>query len=116
MPAGPATLARMRAEGKDPLQRPSTKAKLREARLRRIEEARQSVQSPVSPPQLEEYRREVLPGLRGIPVRKLAAATGLSRPYCSEIRRGMKIPHPRHWESLRALLVAVSPNARRLAT
>jgi hypothetical protein len=23
--------------------------------------------------------------------------------YCSKIRRGLKIPHPRHWPSLRAL-------------
>ena len=29
-------------------------------------------------------------------------ATGLSLPYVSQIRRGEKIPHPRHWHRFRA--------------
>jgi hypothetical protein len=28
-------------------------------------------------------------------------ATGLSHHYCSLIRLGKKVPHPRHWETLR---------------
>ncbi len=31
-------------------------------------------------------------------------ATGLSRTYCGMIRRGVRIPHPRHWEALRELV------------
>jgi hypothetical protein len=27
-------------------------------------------------------------------------ASGLSLPYVSQIRRGRKIPHPRHWPLL----------------
>jgi len=33
----------------------------------------------------------------------MVAATGLSVDYCSKIRRGLKTPHPRHWEALGAV-------------
>jgi hypothetical protein len=32
--------------------------------------------------------------------------TGLSRTYCGMIRRGVRVPHPRHWEALRDLVSA----------
>jgi CRISPR-associated endonuclease Cas1 len=47
------------------------------------------------------FNRQILPGLRPLPVSELAAATGLSEHYCSLIRLGKRIPHPRHWETLR---------------
>jgi hypothetical protein len=31
-------------------------------------------------------------------------ATGLSRTYCGMIRRGVRVPHQRHWEALRELV------------
>jgi hypothetical protein len=43
--------------------------------------------------------------LREPPGPHLLRATGLSRTYCGMIRRGVQIPHPRHWEALRALVV-----------
>jgi hypothetical protein len=49
------------------------------------------------------FAREILPGLQGIPLRRLAEATGLSIQHCGLIRRGLRVPHPRHWESLRVL-------------
>jgi hypothetical protein len=30
-------------------------------------------------------------------------ATGLTRAYCSRIRKGELVPHPRHWDALRSL-------------
>ena len=33
-------------------------------------------------------------------------ATGLSRTYCGMIRRGVRVPHPRHWEALHELVSA----------
>jgi hypothetical protein len=44
---------------------------------------------------------EILPGLRHRPVPDLMAATGRSQHYCSLIRLGKKVPHPRHWGALR---------------
>lgn len=48
----------------------------------------------------EVFRREILPGLEGVSLNAMAKATGLSAGYCSFVRRGLKIPHRRHWESL----------------
>jgi hypothetical protein len=50
------------------------------------------------------FARDIWPGLRNIPVPELAAATGLSEVYCSLIRVGKKVPHPRHWDALRHLM------------
>ncbi len=48
----------------------------------------------------ELFRREILPGLKGVPLRRLAAATGLSLRYCALIRSGERVAHPRHWQAL----------------
>jgi hypothetical protein len=42
---------------------------------------------------------EILPKIRGVSL----SATRLSPQHCSPIRRGLKVPHPRHWESLTRL-------------
>ena len=55
-------------------------------------------------PQPEEFTRMILPGLAAVSVRAMAAATGLSHPYCSMIKRGIYVPHPRHWGALRSLM------------
>ncbi len=47
-----------------------------------------------------DFARDVLPGLQGVPLSVTRSATGLSLRYCSLIRRGLKVPHPRHWPSL----------------
>ena len=35
---------------------------------------------------------------------ELATATGLSEVYCSLIRLGKRVPHPRHWAALRQVI------------
>ena len=52
---------------------------------------------------------QILPGLREVPLSVLAAATGLSEHYCSMIRLGKRVPHPRHWETLRVLAREPAP-------
>jgi CRISPR-associated endonuclease Cas1 len=47
----------------------------------------------------DQFRSEILPGLYGVSLSAMVEATGLSEPYCSQIRRGLKVPHRRHWES-----------------
>lgn len=51
-------------------------------------------------PNPAEFSRDILPRLERAPLRKIMEATGLSLRYCSIIRRGLYVPHPRHWETL----------------
>jgi CRISPR-associated endonuclease Cas1 len=55
-------------------------------------------------PDPEVFRAEILPGLRRARIADLVEATGLSEHYCSLIRLGKTIPHPRHWDALRAVV------------
>jgi len=50
-----------------------------------------------------DFARDVLPGLRFVPLRLIARETGLSEAHCSFVRRGLRMPHRRHWEILRRL-------------
>ena len=54
-------------------------------------------------PDPEVFRREILPLLRTVPVRRIAREVGISLRYASLIRRGEYVPHPRWWEALRDL-------------
>jgi transcriptional regulator with XRE-family HTH domain len=54
-------------------------------------------------PDPEVFRREILPLLRTVPIRRIAREVGISLRYASLIRRGEYVPHPRWWEKLRAL-------------
>ncbi len=55
-------------------------------------------------PDPEVFEHEILPGLQEVSLREMAASTGLSIDYCSKIRRGLRVPHPRHWSRLSLLL------------
>jgi hypothetical protein len=55
------------------------------------------------------FAREVLPSLAAASVNALSTATSLSKTYCSFIKRGLRVPHPRHWD---ALLALVNPGAK----
>jgi len=39
-------------------------------------------------------------------LKEIGKATGLSLAACSRIRAGVKVPHPRHWDALLALVGA----------
>jgi hypothetical protein len=49
------------------------------------------------------FAREILPTIRALPLSDLVRATGLTHGYMSKVRRGEKVPHPRHWPRLRAV-------------
>jgi hypothetical protein len=59
------------------------------------------------------FRSEIWPGLRRLGIAELVVATGLSEHYCSLIRLGKKVPHPRHWEALRRLIDRQQPCSRK---
>lgn len=49
------------------------------------------------------FQREILPAIKAMPLSDLARATRLGRAYLADIRRGAKVPHPRHWLAFRAI-------------
>jgi CRISPR-associated endonuclease Cas1 len=51
---------------------------------------------------LGAFDREILPLIQHVSLSRLCRATGLSLRYISQVRRGEKRPHPRHWAALRA--------------
>jgi hypothetical protein len=58
---------------------------------------------------LGAFKREILPTIQAVPLSKLVRATDLSLRYCSQVRRGERIPHPRHWQSFVAAGAASDP-------
>jgi hypothetical protein len=52
------------------------------------------------------FEMEIQPKLKTISLLETMRATGLSRTYCGMIRRGVRIPHPRHWGALRDLVMS----------
>lgn len=94
--AGPATLARLAAQGRDP----SHGGQAGRKRGSRVsEQLRASRSWDGGSPDPDEFRREILPLIREVPLSRLVEATGLSLRYCSLIRRGERVPHPRHWDA-----------------
>jgi CRISPR-associated endonuclease Cas1 len=47
-----------------------------------------------------EFTDRILPGLVGLPTRRLVEVTGLTRAYCARVQKGECVPHPRHWPNL----------------
>lgn len=101
--AGRAKLAELRAVGKDP-SKGGEMAKRRAAKVvqrMKIQAAWEAEHGTVENPVV--FQREILPHLREVTLRAMAKATGLSEQYCSLIRRGLYVPHLRHWSALRGL-------------
>ena len=67
----------------------------------------QSGQTPIGE---EFYRTQIQPKLVGMTVRSIQTTLQVSVVYASHIRRGMRVPHPRHWQAL-AQLVGVNESA-----
>ena len=51
------------------------------------------------------FLREVVPKFDDVPLNAIARVTGLSLATCSRYRSSARVPHPRHWEELRALVM-----------
>ena len=73
-----------------------------------MQEAKEFEQRSAALPGREVFVKEILPGLQSIPVRRMAEVTGLTRAYCAMVRRGLYVPHPRHWEALRMIANTLS--------
>lgn len=104
--AGPATLRRLRADGRDPSHGGDATQKRGASIATRNREAAEWDRHHTERPDAEEFKRNVLPRLQGVPLQRIMKATGLSLRYCSLIRRGLYMPHPRHWEVLKSLVLS----------
>lgn len=51
----------------------------------------------------EFYVREIQPRLRAVTLSVLASTLDISIPYAVDIRKGRRVPHPRHWQTLAKL-------------
>jgi hypothetical protein len=91
-------LAQLRAEQRDPAHGGGA-AVLRGRKNAAHQAAVKSWQGERPGPAL--FRSEILPALSQARIADLVGATGLSEHYCSLIRLGKKVPHPRHWDALR---------------
>jgi hypothetical protein len=49
------------------------------------------------------FLTEIMPALRDIPAKQIAARVGLSEAYCAKIRAGRSIPGRQHWDRFEAL-------------
>lgn len=110
--AGRLSMAEMRARGEDPAHGGTSGIKRGESNRRhQIAVAEWNSAHEMSDP--VEFTENILPHLTEISLSEMARATGLTKGYCSFIRRGQKVPHERHWEVLRQLathqVVAESP-------
>jgi CRISPR-associated endonuclease Cas1 len=100
--AGPAAIGRLMAEGRDPTHGGQA-ARMRATSLMRRKWEAAEWDRQHKRPDPEEFRKRILPKLKTVPLGQMVKATGLSLIYCSLVRRGVYLPHPRHWESLQAL-------------
>jgi len=100
--AGPAALAKMMAEGRD-TSHGGAAAYKRAANLARRQQEAAEWERTRGLPDPKEFAKKILQGIQGVPIHRMVKATGLSLRYCSLIRRGLRVPHPMHWERLKAI-------------
>jgi hypothetical protein len=98
--AGPAALAKLRADGADPSHTEEARRKQGVRAVANVLANQEWEQSNDSVEPKLHFERNILPGLQSIPLSQIMEASGLSLRYCSLIRRGLKVPHRRHWERL----------------
>lgn len=102
--AGRRKLAELRAAGRDPSHTREARKQRGAKNSQRMKEEKAWEAEHGSRADPEVFVHEILPKLQGVSLRVMATATGLSEQYCSQIRRGLKVPHHRHWSSLKCLI------------
>jgi len=82
-------------------------AQARRKQTKRLHDLARNQWSPSSLPAWltgEVYEKQVQPQLSAASLSQIAVALGVSIPYASDIRKGRRRPHPRHWEALAKLV------------
>jgi hypothetical protein len=93
--SGRAKLKELRATGTDPSQTGKAAEKRRNTMQQRSrEEAEWEAAHPGIEDDESAFTTDILPKLQGLSLTQISAATGLSKQYCSPMRRKLKVPHP----------------------
>jgi hypothetical protein len=101
--SGVESMATRRKAGADPAHGGQVAGRRGASTSQRWRELREwKAENDGQPPDPAVFEREILPAIRQVPLRELMRASGLSLLYVSQIRRGEKVPHSRHWPWLRA--------------
>jgi hypothetical protein len=101
--SGLARLEALKTEGLDPTHGGQARAKRAATNVLRKSELRAWEQQRGKPVDLTAFEHEILLLIQNVPLSQLAQATGLSLRYVSQIRRGEKVPHPRHWAAIQGI-------------
>jgi CRISPR-associated endonuclease Cas1 len=99
--SGLAKLEQLKADGADPTHGGKASSRRGATNVLRKAELREWEQRHGKLVDLTAFQREILPLIQNVPLSRLVKATGLSLRYVSQVRRGEKVPHPRHWERFR---------------
>ncbi|MFL5961683.1 MAG: CRISPR-associated endonuclease Cas1 [Gaiellaceae bacterium] len=100
--SGLAAIEQRKAQGHDPTHTPEAERKRGATIADRKREIREWEAQYGRVIDLTVFSDQILPLIEAVPLSRLVRATGLSLRYCSQVRRGEKTPHPRHWDALRA--------------
>jgi hypothetical protein len=101
--AGRASFAQRREQDIDPAHGGEATARRAASQTRRRRELLEwQAVHPESVADPDWFRREILPAIQSVSLSDLVRATGLTHPYLSQIRRGVKTPYPRHWPAFAA--------------
>ena len=95
-----AAKAEMRAEGRDPSHGGESARKRGASIAEQLRLNAEWEKRHTSTMTETEYLDHVLSMLATVEVRQLAEVLGVSRGYAATVRKGLKVPHPRHWLSL----------------
>jgi hypothetical protein len=103
-------LAAQAAAGKDPRATSHAGRKRGEANAEQHRRNRewQREQGPGAKRDRAWFLREIVPKLEAFSLAEIARSTGLSLAACSRFRAGSRVPHPRHWEKLVAVIAKTS--------
>jgi hypothetical protein len=100
--SGLEAIEQRRRQGEDPTHGKDVAERRAKANVQRKSEVREWDARFGKLTDLSAFQREILPLIQNIPLSRLQRATGLSLRYVSQIRRGEKTPHPRHWQNFRS--------------
>ena len=81
----------------------ATRQLLGDARSRRAADIRKWEAAHPVVPSPHVFAQAVLPTLEGVRAQDVRDATALSISYCRRVLRGQFIPHPMHWDAIKAL-------------
>lgn len=100
--SGLAAIEEKKAAGSDPTHSALAAERRAATNVSRKRHAREWDETHGKLVDLSAFQRDILPHIQDIPLSRLQRATGLSLRYLSLIRRGERVPHPRHWQALLA--------------